>query len=131
MESVPEDLGLEVPEDVPEVPEDVPEAVPEVVEVVPEEVPEVVEEPVPAAPEPPKRGRGRPRKEPAAAPAAPKAAPKPKKQALVQEEVEVLPQPPQPPSIEQQFENIMYLFKQREIEERQRTSEKYKRMLGL
>jgi hypothetical protein len=25
----------------------------------------------------------------------------------------------------------MYLFKQREIEERQRTSEKYKRMLGL
>ena len=49
----------------------------------------------------------------------------------MQEEVEVPPQPPQPPSIEQQFENIMYLFKQREIEERQRTSEKYKRMLGL
>jgi len=103
----------EVPEEVPEVPE-----VSEVSEPVPE-VPEVV-------PEPPKRGRGRPRKEPVAAP---KAAPKSKKQALVQE-VEVA-QPPQPPSIEQQFENIMYLFKQREIEERQRTSEKYKRMLGL
>ena len=121
MESVPEDLGLEVAEEVPE-------PVPEVLDEVPEVVPEVVEEPVPAVPEPPKRGRGRPRKEPAAAPAAPKV-PKPKKQALVQE-VEA-PQPPQPPSIEQQFENIMYLFKQREIEERQRTSEKYKRMLGL
>jgi hypothetical protein len=121
-EELPEDLGL--PEDVPE---DVPEL--EVAEDVPEEVPEPEPEPAPVVPEPPKRGRGRPRKEPVAAPAAPKA-PKPKKQALIPEVQEEVP-PPQPLSIEQQFENIMYLFKQREIEERQRTNEKYKRMLGL
>ena len=92
-----------------EVPEDVLEDVPEV----PPEVP----------PEQPKRGRGRPRKDPSAPP-------KPKKQAVVdarpaQEAREAREEP------RSEVDNILYLFKQREIEEQRRKSEQYRVMLGL
>ena len=99
-----------------EVPEDVPE----------EEVPEVPEVP----PEQPKRGRGRPRKDPSAPP-------KPKKQAVVPDaratregatQEGVTREAPEPRS---EVDNILYLFKQREIEERRRKSGQYKQMLGL
>ena len=80
--------------------------------------PEVLEE----APEQPKRGRGRPRKDPSAPP-------RPKKQAVVpgpaQEPREVREEP------RSEVDNILYLFKQREIEEQRRKSEQYKQMLGL
>ena len=90
------------------------EEVPEVLEEVPEEGSEVPPE-VPTAP--PKRGRGRPRKDP-------NAPPKPKKQPVeVRQEVEA----PQRTGVD----SILYLFKQREIEERQRKSEQHKQMLGL
>ena len=95
-----------------------PEEVPEV----PEEVPEVAEEVPSEVQAEPKRGRGRPRKDP-------NAPPKPRKQAVVQEVQEEEPagvrEPPNP------IDNILYLFKQREIEEHRRKSEKYKQMLGL
>ena len=101
---------MSAPEEVPEVPE-VPEEVPEVAEEVPSEVQAE-----------PKRGRGRPRKDP-------NAPPKPRKQAVVQEVREEEPtgvrEPPNP------IDNILYLFKQREIEEHRKKSEKYKQMLGL
>jgi hypothetical protein len=80
--------------------------------------PEVLEE----APEQPKRGRGRPRKDPSAPP-------RPKKQAVVpgpaQEAREVREEP------RSEVDNILYLFKQREIEEQRRKSEQYRVMLGL
>ena len=100
-----------------------PEEVPEV----PEEVPEVAEEVPSEVQAEPKRGRGRPRKDP-------NAPPKPRKQAVVQEvregpegvrEEEPVREPPNP------IDNILYLFKQREIEEHRKKSEKYKQMLGL
>ena len=73
-------------------------------------------------PEQPKRGRGRPRKDPSAPP-------RPKKQAVVpgpaQEPREVREEP------RSEVDNILYLFKQREIEEQRRKSEQYRVMLGL
>ena len=93
-----------------------------------EEVPEEVEAPeapeeVPEAPsEPIKRGRGRPRKDPTAPP-------KPKKQALV-----VAEEPAQEAPKEARMsdvDRILYLFKEREIEEQRRKSEHYRVMLGL
>ena len=102
-------MSLEVP-DVPEEGSPLPE-----VEGSP---PEVLEE----APEQPKRGRGRPRKDPSAPP-------RPKKQAVVpgpaQEPREVREEP------RSEVDNILYLFKQREIEEQRRKSEQYRVMLGL
>ena len=92
-----------------EVPEGVPEDVPE------EEVPEVPEVP----PEQPKRGRGRARKDPSAPP-------KPKKQAVVPDA-----RPAQREEPRSEVDNILYLFKQREIEEQRRKSEQYRVMLGL
>ena len=72
--------------------------------------PEVLEE----APEQPKCGRGRPRKDPSAPP-------RPKKQAVVpgpaQEPREVREEP------RSEVDNILYLFKQREVEEQRRKSE--------
>jgi hypothetical protein len=103
-------MAAEVP-DVPEVPEDVPEVPPEVVEDVPEEVPEQ-----------PKRGRGRPRKDPSAPP-------RPKKQAVVPGPRETAREVREEPRSE--VDNILYLFKQREIEEQRRKSEQYRVMLGL
>ena len=102
-------MSVEVP--------DVPE---EVVEDVPEEgsPPEVLEE----APEQPKRGRGRPRKDPSAPP-------KPKKQAVVPGPRETVREVREEPRSE--VDNILYLFKQREIEEQRRKSEQYRVMLGL
>lgn len=98
-------------------------------EEVPEEVgaPEVeapeVEAPEEAPPpEPIKRGRGRPRKDPTAPP-------KPKKQALV-----VAEEPAQEAPKEARMsdvDRILYLFKEREIEEQRRKSEQYRVMLGL
>ena len=83
----------------------------------PREVPE--EEVPPEVPtEPPKRGRGRPRKDP-------NAPPKPKKQPVeVREEAQEAPEV-------NPVDKILCLFKQREIEEHRRKSEKYKQMLGL
>ena len=99
-----------------EVPEEV--EVPEVPEAVPEEVPEGVPE---VPPEPPKRGRGRPRKDPTAPP-------KPKKQPLVaREEVQEAPREERLSDVDR----ILYLFKEREIEEQRRKSEQYRVMLGL
>ena len=103
-------MATELP-DVPEVPEDVPEVPPEVVEDVPEEVPEQ-----------PKRGRGRPRKDPSAPP-------RPKKQAVVPEPAREAREAREEPRSE--VDNILYLFKQREIEEQRRKSEQYRVMLGL
>ena len=105
-----------VVEDVPEVPE-------EVVEDVPEEgsPPEVLEE-APPPPEQPKRGRGRPRKDPSAPP-------RPKKQAVVPGPRETTREVREEPRSE--VDNILYLFKQREIEEQRRKSEQYRVMLGL
>ena len=103
-------MATELP-DVPEVPEDVPEVPPEVVEDVPEEVPEQ-----------PKRGRGRPRKDPSAPP-------RPKKQAVVPGPRETAREAREEPRSE--VDNILYLFKQREIEEQRRKSEQYRVMLGL
>ena len=109
-------MSLEVPE-VPEEGSPLPE-----VEGSP---PEVLEE-APPQPEQPKRGRGRPRKDPSAPP-------KPKKQAVV-------PEPAREPAREprevreeprSEVDNILYLFKQREIEEQRRKSEQYRVMLGL
>ena len=93
------------------------------------EVPEVLEEgspreelPPEVPTEPPKRGRGRPRKDP-------NAPPKPKKQPVeVREEVREETQ--EAPEVNP-VDKILYLFKQREIEEHRRKSEKYKQMLGL
>ena len=93
---------------------------------VPEEVPEVAEEVPSEVQAEPKRGRGRPRKDP-------NAPPKPRKQAVVQEVREG------PEGVREQREEpevnpvdkILYLFKQREIEEHRKKSEKYKQMLGL
>ena len=95
---------------------------------VPEDVPEVLEEgsprEAPPPPEQPKRGRGRPRKDPSAPP-------KPKKQAVVpdarpaREAREAREEP------RSEVDNILYLFKQREIEEQRRKSEQYRVMLGL
>ena len=98
--------------------EEVPEEVPEEVEVVevPEEVPE-------APPEPIKRGRGRPRKDPTAPP-------KPKKQPLVARE-EVAPREAPREERLSDVDRILYLFKEREIEEQRRKSEQYRVMLGL
>ena len=100
----------------PDVPEEVPEELPEVPEV-PEDVP-----PEAPPPEQPKRGRGRPRKDPSAPP-------RPKKQAVVpgpaREPREVREEP------RSEVDNILYLFKQREIEEQRRKSEQYRVMLGL
>ena len=94
----------------------------------PREVPEVEGSPrdvSPEAPPPeqPKRGRGRPRKDPSAPP-------KPKKHAVVdarpaQEAREAREEP------RSEVDNILYLFKQREIEEQRRKSEQYRVMLGL
>ena len=104
---------MSVPEEVPEVPE-----VPEEVGEVPREVGEVPSEP-------PKRGRGRPRKDP-------NAPPKPRKQAVVQEVQEGSEgvREESKPDVNP-IDNILYLFKQREIEEHRKKSEKYKQMLGL
>ena len=87
------------------------------------EVPRDVPEEAPPPPEQPKRGRGRPRKDPSAPP-------KPKKQAVVdarpaQEAREAREEP------RSEVDNILYLFKQREIEEQRRKSEQYRVMLGL
>ena len=101
MAEVPEEGS---PREVPDVPEDVPEEVPE-------EVP----------PEQPKRGRGRPRKDPSAPP-------KPKKQAVVPDARPAREAREEPRS---EVDNILYLFKQREIEEQRRKSEQYRVMLGL
>ena len=90
------------PRDVPEVPEDVLEEAP--------------------PPEQPKRGRGRPRKDPSAPP-------KPKKQAVVPEPAREPREVREEPRSE--VDNILYLFKQREIEEQRRKSEQYRVMLGL
>ena len=96
--------------------EEVPEEVEEVEAVeVPEEVPE-------APPEPIKRGRGRPRKDPTAPP-------KPKKQPLVAREEEVQEAPREERLSD--VDRILYLFKEREIEEQRRKSEQYRVMLGL
>ena len=93
---------------------------------VPEEVPEVPGEGSPRdvleeapPPEQPKRGRGRPRKDPSAPP-------KPKKQAVVPDA-----RPAQREEPRSEVDNILYLFKQREIEEQRRKSEQYRVMLGL
>ena len=104
--------------DLPDVPEDVPEEVPEVPEVPEEGSPRDVP---PEAPPPaqPKRGRGRPRKDPSAPP-------KPKKQAVVPDA-----RPAQREEPRSEVDNILYLFKQREIEEQRRKSEQYRVMLGL
>ena len=91
----------------------------------PRDVPEVPREVLEEAPPPeqPKRGRGRPRKDPSAPP-------RPKKQAVV-------PEPTREPAREvreeprSEVDNILYLFKQREIEEQRRKSEQYRVMLGL
>ena len=103
-----EEGSPDVPEEVPEVPE---------VEGSPRDVP-----PEAPPPEQPKRGRGRPRKDPSAPP-------RPKKQAVVpgpaREPREVREEP------RSEVDNILYLFKQREIEEQRRKSEQYRVMLGL
>ena len=89
----------------------------------PRDVPEVPEVPPEVPPEQPKRGRGRPRKDPSAPP-------RPKKQAVV-------PEPTREPAREareeprSEVDKILYLFKQREIEEQRRKSEQYRVMLGL
>ena len=97
----------EVPEEVLDVPEAVPEDVPH-------EAPPVV------PPEQPKRGRGRPRKDPSAPP-------KPKKQAVI----DARPAREAREEPRSEVDNILYLFKQREIEEQRRKSEQYRVMLGL
>ena len=84
----------------------------------PEDVPEVPPE---VPPEQPKRGRGRPRKDPSAPP-------KPKKQAVVPDARPAREAREEPRS---EVDNILYLFKQREIEEQRRKSEQYRVMLGL
>jgi len=98
-------------------------------EVVVEDVPEVPEEGSPREvvedvppPEQPKRGRGRPRKDPSAPP-------RPKKQAVVPGPRETVREVREEPRSE--VDNILYLFKQREIEEQRRKSEQYRVMLGL
>ena len=97
-------------------------------EVVVEDVPEVPEEgsprdvPPEEVPEQPKRGRGRPRKDPSAPP-------RPKKQAVVPGPRETTREVREEPRSE--VDNILYLFKQREIEEQRRKSEQYRVMLGL
>ena len=95
-------------------------------EEVPEEVgaPEVEAPEEAPPPEPIKRGRGRPRKDPTAPP-------KPKKQALV---VTAREEPGQEAPKEARMsdvDRILYLFKEREIEEQRRKSEQYRVMLGL
>ena len=99
-----------------EVPEEVPEDVPE--EGSPRDVPEAPPE---VPPEQPKRGRGRPRKDPSAPP-------RPKKQAVVPDARPAREAREEPRS---EVDNILYLFKQREIEEQRRKSEQYRVMLGL
>ena len=86
----------------------------------PRDVPEVPEEALPP-PEQPKRGRGRPSKDPSAPP-------KPKKQAVVPDARPAHEAREEPRS---EVDNILYLFKQREIEGQRRKSEQYRVMLGL